>query len=164
MTTEDINIQIFCFVDEEMKEIPKHPQAKLYPSELVTIGIYLHSKEGIFEPFIAASVTTLTLCFEGIYDNGKLCSKGTWNERMYVETALSIVTVICDLKHIYHRFSPYIQACLASLVVMFNVLLTLFHHLHPDADPFQMSMLSFTCELAPLVSKYGSQLMTKTCI
>ena len=48
MTTEDIIIQIFCFVDEEMKEIPKHPQAKLYPSELVTIGILFALKGGHF--------------------------------------------------------------------------------------------------------------------
>jgi len=27
---------------------------------------------------------------------------------------------------------------------MFNVLLTLFHHLHPDADPFQMSIAEFS--------------------
>ena len=39
MTTEDIIIQIFYEVDEQMLGIAKHPQAKLYPSELVTIGI-----------------------------------------------------------------------------------------------------------------------------
>ncbi|MBT7601464.1 MAG: transposase, partial [Anaerolineae bacterium] len=39
MTTEDIIIQIFCRVDDQMPDIKKHPQAKLYPSELVTIGI-----------------------------------------------------------------------------------------------------------------------------
>ena len=39
MTTEDILIQIFCLVDDHMKDIPKHSQAKLYPSEVVTIGL-----------------------------------------------------------------------------------------------------------------------------
>jgi len=39
MTTEDIIIHIFIEVDEQLPYIPKHPQAKLYPSELVTIGI-----------------------------------------------------------------------------------------------------------------------------
>jgi len=38
MTTEDMIIQIFCLVDDQMKEVAKHPQAKLHPSELVTIG------------------------------------------------------------------------------------------------------------------------------
>lgn len=39
MTTADLLIRNFCVVDEEMKHMPKHPQAKLHPSELVTIGI-----------------------------------------------------------------------------------------------------------------------------
>lgn len=81
---------------------------------------------------------------KGIPDNFKLCAKGTWNERMCVETALSMVTVVCDLKRINHRLSPYIQARLASVVAMFNVLLGLFHCLHPDADPFQMIIAEFS--------------------
>ena len=32
MTTEDIIIQVFCLVDDQMKEVPKHSQAKLYPT------------------------------------------------------------------------------------------------------------------------------------
>ena len=61
-----------------------------------------------------------------------------------IRTALSIVTVVCGLKHIHHRLPAYIQARLASLVAMFNVLLTLFHQLHPDVDPFQMSITEFS--------------------
>jgi hypothetical protein len=63
---------------------------------------------------------------------------------MCIETALSMVTVVCDLKRIYHRLWSSIQAHLASVVAMFNVLLTLFHHLHPDADPFKMSFAEFS--------------------
>jgi hypothetical protein len=51
MTTEDIIIQIFCLVDDQMPDIKKHPQAKLYPSELVTIGILFSLKSGFFRPF-----------------------------------------------------------------------------------------------------------------
>lgn len=36
MTTEDIIIHIFCLVDEQLPPLAKYPQAKLYPSELVT--------------------------------------------------------------------------------------------------------------------------------
>lgn len=39
MTTEDGIIQIFCLVDDTMKDVLKHSQASLYPSEVVTIGI-----------------------------------------------------------------------------------------------------------------------------
>ena len=74
----------------------------------------------------------------------KLCPKGTWNERMVVETALSMVTVICSLKHIRHRLKAYIQARLAFVTAMFNVLLRVFHQLHPEADVYQMSIAEFS--------------------
>jgi hypothetical protein len=262
MTTEDILIQIFCIVDDEMKQMRKHSQAKLYPSELVTIGILFALKGGHFRAFyrwlkrdyahlfgglpdrrrlqrllkthqdwgrtLLAQPSFFTVidsypiellfpiregrspqqvgkkgkekgrwtvgiklcwllnnhgqvvdwdwatlnthdqqfhpliegyegqtivlsdlgfrCKEGIPPNLKLCPKGSWNDRMKVETALSMVTVVCDLKRIRHRLRPYIQARLACLVAMFNVLLTLFHRLHPDADPSQMSIAEFSLE------------------
>ena len=51
MTTEDIIIHIFCQVDEQLPPLPKHPQAKLYPSELVTIGILFALKGTHFRAF-----------------------------------------------------------------------------------------------------------------
>ena len=51
MTTEDMIIRILCVVDEKMVGIAKHPQAKLYPSELVTIGILFALKGGTFLSF-----------------------------------------------------------------------------------------------------------------
>ena len=51
MTTEDIILHIFCLVDDNLPDIPKHPQAKLYPSELVTIGILFALKGGRFRAF-----------------------------------------------------------------------------------------------------------------
>jgi hypothetical protein len=74
----------------------------------------------------------------------KICKKGTWNERMCVETALSLVTVIYDLKRIRHRLAMYIQARLVFVSAMFNVLMDLFHSLHPDADPYKMSIAEFS--------------------
>ena len=38
MTTVDFITSLFCKVADAMRDVPKHPQAKLYPSELVTIG------------------------------------------------------------------------------------------------------------------------------
>ena len=81
---------------------------------------------------------------DGLPDNLKLCPKGTWNERMVVETALSMVTTVCHLKKMTHRLADYIQARLAFVAAMFNVLLVLFHQLHPDADPFQLSIAEFS--------------------
>jgi hypothetical protein len=51
MTTEMIIIQIFCYVDDQMQKIAKHLQAKLYPSELVTVGILFALKGGRFRAF-----------------------------------------------------------------------------------------------------------------
>ena len=260
MTTEDIIITIFCDVDSRMLGIAKHPQAKLWPSELVTIGLLAALKGGRFRAFyrwlkrdydglfgglpdrtrlqralnvhqdwcqrLLAEPSFFTvidsypielifpiregrsaqqvggkskdkgrwtvgirLCWilndhgqvvdwaaaplntpdqnfhpmiaqledrsivlsdlgfrsaEHIPANLKLCPKGTWNERMLVETALSMVTVVCDLKRIRNRTAFYIQAHLACATALFNVLLALFHQLHPNADPFQMSIAEFS--------------------
>ncbi len=260
MTTEDIIIHIFCKVDDKMPEIAKHPQAKLYPSGLVTIGILFALKGGYFRAFYRwlkrdydglfnglpdrtrllralkvyhtwthhllaeASVMTVIdtypiellfpirerrsqkqigkkgrdkgrwsigvkLCWllnkygqvvgwdwsgmnthdqhfhplletvsetsvvfadEGfrkadrIPSNLKLCKKGTWNDSMFVETALSMVTIVCDLKRMRHRVADYVQTRLALVSAMFNVLLELHHDLHPDAHPMKMSIAEFS--------------------
>ena len=83
-------------------------------------------------------------CKDGIPPNLKLCDKGTWNERMIVETAFSMQTVVCHAKKIFHRVSAYIEARLAYSMAMFNVLLALFHQLHPDAPPHKMSIAEFS--------------------
>ena len=51
MTTEDIILHIFCLVDDRLLDLPMHSQAKLYPSELVTIGILFALKGGFFRAF-----------------------------------------------------------------------------------------------------------------
>jgi hypothetical protein len=39
MTTEDFIIELFCRIDDAMKDIAKHAQSNLYPSEIVTLGV-----------------------------------------------------------------------------------------------------------------------------
>ena len=39
MPTEEFIIAVYCRVDEIMGAEPKHPQAKLYPSEVVTLAL-----------------------------------------------------------------------------------------------------------------------------
>ncbi|MCS6859070.1 MAG: hypothetical protein NZT92_01970 [Abditibacteriales bacterium] len=51
MTTDDMILYIFCFVDDQMPKLLRHPQAKLYPSELVTMGILFALKGGSFRAF-----------------------------------------------------------------------------------------------------------------
>ena len=72
MTTEDIIINIFCLVDDSMPEISKHPQAKLYPSELVTIGILFALKGGFFRAFYRWLKRDYDDLFAGLPDRTRL--------------------------------------------------------------------------------------------
>lgn len=46
MTTQDFIIALFYAVDQEMLDVPKHPDAKLYPSEVVTLALLFAIKGG----------------------------------------------------------------------------------------------------------------------
>src|SRR5256712_8543674 len=46
MTTVDFIIALFCQVDDHLSDIPKHPEAHLCPSEVVTLGL-LHALKGV---------------------------------------------------------------------------------------------------------------------
>jgi hypothetical protein len=46
MTTQDFIIVLFCAVDQEMLEVPKHPDAKLSSSEVVTLALLCAIKGG----------------------------------------------------------------------------------------------------------------------
>jgi hypothetical protein len=46
MTTLDFITALFYKVDEQMCDIPKHPHARLWPSEVVTLGL-LHALKGV---------------------------------------------------------------------------------------------------------------------
>ena len=260
MTTEDIIYHIFYHVDNAMLAVDKHPQSKLYPSEVVTIGILFALKGGHFRAFyrwlkrdfealfaglpdrttlqrqlksqqahtdlLLAQPSALNVadsypielifpirqgrssqqfgkksrdkgrwsvgikvcwilnvfgqvcgwiwdpmntpdntfldffeeydeqavvltdwgfrCADGLPDNIKVCKKGTWNGRMIIETAFSLLTVICHAKKIHHRLEGYIDARLAYTAAMFNVCLRLFHQLHPKEPDFTMSIAEFS--------------------
>jgi hypothetical protein len=251
VTTEEFIIALFCEVDDRMGDIPKHPQAYLWPSELVTIGLLFALKGGYFRAFyrwlsrdfgilfgslpertrlqrllqshhdwcdcFLADPTFFTvidsygielihpiregrsprqigkkgksnwrwivgmkLCWlindhgqvvswawntanvpdktflplvealdgytivladvgfkdkDGVPDNLKLCPRGTWNERMVIETMLSLVTMVCGLKKVFHRTRHHFEAHLAYVVALFNGLLALNRSLQPEADP-----------------------------
>jgi hypothetical protein len=51
MTTEEFIITLFCLVDDRMGQTLKHPQAVLWPSEVVTIGLLFALKGGSFRAF-----------------------------------------------------------------------------------------------------------------
>lgn len=250
MTTVEFLTHLFCLVDDRLGDLPKHPQARLWPSELVTLGLLCALKGGSFRAFyrwlardyrplfpdlpdrtrllrglrahqtwaaqFLADPTLLTvidsdgielihpwregrsprqiggkgfcgkrwivgvkLCWllnrrgevvawdwntanthdqhfvdlvraldgqtvtyadqgfharSGDPPNLKICKAGVWNERMFVETALSLAHRVFHLKHLTHRLQPYLEARLAFVSALFNVLLALNHQLDPTLD------------------------------
>ena len=46
MTTWDFIIALFYHIDRQMHAMPKHPEAHLWPSEVVTLGL-LHALKGV---------------------------------------------------------------------------------------------------------------------
>jgi hypothetical protein len=51
---------------------------------------------------------------EGDPTNLKLCPRGEWEDRMLVETVLSMLTLVCHFKKVMHRGWAYFHAGLRS--------------------------------------------------
>ncbi|HZS89598.1 MAG TPA: transposase [Chloroflexota bacterium] len=240
MTTVDFITELFCRIDEAMREVPKHPQAHLYPSEVVTLALLFALKGGgerafyrwlardyrplfprvpertrlfrlfathqdwtqrflaqptvlgvadsygvellhpyrekrrplperigrkglsnhrwivggklavvlnqwglvcgwaaetatvhdsAFQPLIARFATQMVVLAdenfarrEGNPPTLKVCPRGTWNDRMLVETTFSMLTLICHAKKAIHRAWSSFTMRLAFSVALFNVL------------------------------------------
>src|SRR5215467_14560280 len=45
-TISDFITALFCQVDDQLSGLPKHPEAHLWPSEMVTLGL-LHALKGV---------------------------------------------------------------------------------------------------------------------
>jgi hypothetical protein len=260
MTTEDIIIHLFCYVDDHLPATPKVGQASLYPSEVVTIGLLFCIKGGRFRAFyrwlkrdydslfsglpdrtnlqrqlakyqyladaLLAEPSALNVvdsypiellfpirqgrsyqqlgkknkdkgrwyigiklawiintygrvvgwswvtanrpdqdfnpllatwedeaiilsdlgfrCAEGTPANLKLCPKGTWNDRMTVETVFSMITVVWNAKKLYHRVASHLQARLAYFAAAFNTVLNVLQHLDTEKDAFTLSIAQFS--------------------
>src|SRR5262252_3233480 len=72
---------------------------------------------------------------EGDPANLKLCQRGEWEDRMLVETVLSMLTLVCHFKKVMHREWAYFQARLAFTMALFNVLVQ-WQGLRPTASGF----------------------------
>lgn len=235
MTTQDFIIELFCRVDDAMKNVPQHPLAALHPSEVVTLGLLqalrgegnrafcrwaqrdlkplfprLPERTRLFRllqehavhtrRFLAAAtcfgvcdaygielihpwregrsprqigrkglsnhrwivgaklcvvcngsgqITAWECAGANVHDasfapliekeamivlsdqgfhakqgdpaNLKICPKGTWNERMTIETVFSLFTTVLHLKKLSQRVWPALRARLAYTVAAFNL-------------------------------------------
>jgi hypothetical protein len=249
VTTQDFITELFCRVDDQMHETPKHSQAQLYPSEVVTLafmfaikgvgnrafyrwlvsdcrslfpclpertrlfrifkshrdwteafmaepsvlgvidsyGIELihpiregrspkqYGRKGLsnrrwlvggklclllnkfglvvawdcdtanvsdtlFQPLIRRYEEQMIVCSDtgfhakdGNPKNLKICRRGAWNQRMMVETVLSMLTLVCHFKKVMHREWAYFKMRLAFTMAAFNVL-TQWHGLEADEN------------------------------
>jgi len=261
VSTEDFIIELFCRVDDATKSISKHSQAKLYPSEIVTLALlfvlkgvgnrayyrwvrrdWIHlfpnltertrlfrlfrthrewARQFLAEPSLLGLADSygielihprregrspqqigkkgksnwrwiigikwafvlnhlglvvewacdtanvydgsafqamieqvadkmVVLCDEGFSknnwhpDNLKICQRGEWNTRMLQETVLSMLTTVCHLKKLAHRVWAYLEAHLAYIVALFNILVQ-WHGLPPDEAGFvRLSIAEFS--------------------
>ena len=72
---------------------------------------------------------------EGDPANLKLCQRGAWEDRMLVETVLSMLTRVCHCKKVMHRVWTYFHARLAFTMAAFNVLVQ-WHGFQTNASGF----------------------------
>src|SRR6266496_4275628 len=72
---------------------------------------------------------------EGDPSNLKLCQRGEWEDRMLVETVLSMLTLLTHFKQGMHRGWAYFQARLAFTMAAFNALVQ-WHGFQPYASGF----------------------------
>ena len=72
MTTEEFIITLFCAVDDRLGAQPKHPQAKLYPSEVVTIGLLWALKGVSFRHFYRWLARDYAALFAGLPERTRL--------------------------------------------------------------------------------------------
>ena len=68
-------------------------------------------------------------------DNLRLCQRGEWNERMMIETVLSMLTTVCHFKKVMHRMWTYFMTRLGFTMALFNILVQ-WHGLTPDENGF----------------------------
>ena len=72
---------------------------------------------------------------EGDPANLTLWQRGTWHDRMLVETVLSMLTLVSHFKQVMHRVWEYVQARLALTMTALNVLVQ-WYGLPTDAQGF----------------------------
>jgi len=93
-----------------------------------------------FQPLIARFAAEMIVLVDSGFHahtgdpaNMKVCHRGEWNDRMGVETVLSMLTVVCHTKQMHHRVWAYFRAHLGWLMALFNLLVQ-WHGLTPDDE------------------------------
>jgi hypothetical protein len=96
MATQDFVIELFCRVDDALGAERKHPQAKLYPSELVTLALLFALKGVGTRAFYRWLWRDLSPLFPHLPERTRLfrlfCAHHEWAERFLAEpTVLGVI-------------------------------------------------------------------------
>ena len=99
MTTSDFITELFCRVDDAlatMPEITKHPQARLYPSELLTLALLFALKGCGPRAFYRWAARDLRPLFPALPERTRLFrlfrTHGDWSQRFLAEpTVLGVI-------------------------------------------------------------------------
>lgn len=62
---------------------------------------------------------------EGTPTNYKICQRGSWNDRIWIETLFSLWTRICGFKRIFHRTIAGFRARVGYLTTLTNLIVNL---------------------------------------
>ena len=88
MTTQDFIIALFCQVDHQMTEVPKRPDAKLYPSEVVTLALLFAIKGVGTRAFYRWLTRDYQAFFPHVPERTRLCrlfkTHAAWTARFLV--------------------------------------------------------------------------------
>jgi hypothetical protein len=92
LSTSDFVTELFCRVDDAMTDQHKHPQAKLYPSEVVTLGLLFALKGVGNRAFSRWARRDLRPLFPGLPERTRLfrllASHHPWTQRFLAEPTL----------------------------------------------------------------------------
>ena len=96
MTTAEFIIALFYRIDNQMLDVPKHPQAALYPSEVVTLGVLYALKGGSKRAFYHWLVRDWYAWFPRLPSRTRLfrlfAAHAEWTDRFRAEpTPLGVV-------------------------------------------------------------------------
>jgi hypothetical protein len=72
MATDEIIIRLFCIVDDRLSKVKKHPEALLYPSEIVTLGLLFSLRGGKWRAFYRWLVANYRSLFPNIPEQSRL--------------------------------------------------------------------------------------------
>jgi hypothetical protein len=107
VTTIDFVTELFCRVDDQMLDAEKHPQAKLYPSEVVTLALLFALKGVGNRAFYRWLIRDYRLLFPNLPSRTRLFrlfnSLSKWIARFMAEPSMLSVIDTYDIELLHRR-------------------------------------------------------------